>query len=100
VVLEVHDDSALAALRSRIGVALQGGDDTPIDDTHYLPHITLAMFGSADLAAVLRERLPALRDASHIAVTLRQIDFARWWFTGFDEREETELEIVRSYALR
>jgi 2'-5' RNA ligase len=99
LILEVHDDGALGEVRRKLGEALQG-DDAPIDDGHYLPHITLAMFGSADVVSVLRERLPALRETAQVAVTLRRIEYARWWFTGFDEREETELEIVRAYALR
>ena len=34
------------------------------------------------------------------SVTLRRIELARWWFTGVDDAEEPERDVVREYALR
>jgi 2'-5' RNA ligase len=99
LVLEVHEHGELAAMRASLNEAV-GDGDTLIDDAHYLPHVTIATFESPDVKGVLRELLGGLRSALPASVTLRRIDFARWWFTGFDERESTELEVVRSYVLR
>jgi hypothetical protein len=92
----VNDGGALAAIRRAFDGVTRS--DALVDDTHYLPHVTIANFDAPDVAA-MRERLVPLRDAAPVPLTLRRIDFARWWFTGFDDRESTELEIVRSYRL-
>jgi 2'-5' RNA ligase len=98
LILEVHDDGTLAAIRSALA-AVTGAADTLIDDAHYLPHVTIATFETTDAGAALREHLPQQRQRPPVAIPLRRIDLARWWFTGFDDRASTELESVRSYRL-
>jgi hypothetical protein len=98
LILEAHDDGTLAAIRSALA-DITGAADTLIDDVHYLPHVTIAAFDTPAAASALRERLPRLRQRPPVATPLRRIDFARWWFTGFDDRASTELESVRSYRL-
>lgn len=99
IVLEVRDNGALADLRSRLG-ALTSGDAFGFAAAEYLPHITIATFSSPDVAPALRERLPHLRERVAGSVTLRRIELARWWFTGVDDAEEPERDVVREYALR
>jgi 2'-5' RNA ligase len=98
LILEVHDDGTLAAIRSALA-DVTGAADTLIDDAHYLPHVTIATFGTPECASTLRERLPQQRERPQVTMLLRRVDFARWWFTGFDDRASTELESVRSYRL-
>ena len=56
--------------------------DTLIDDGHYLPHVTIAMFDDPAAAAPSAIGCRALRELAAAPVTLRRIDLARWWFTG------------------
>ena len=99
VVLEVRDDGSLADLRSRLG-ALSGPDAFGLGDAVYLPHLTIATFASAGLAGELRNRLPPLRGRAPVASSIRRIEFVRAWFTGIDESEETEIDVVHSYPLK
>ena len=100
LILEVHDDGALASVRSALAEAV-GTDAFGLDDGQYLPHITLAWFEHADPGDALRERLASLRaEMDGIETLVRRIDLARWWFTGIDEAAAPELDVVRSYVMR
>jgi 2'-5' RNA ligase len=99
VVLEVRDDGSLADLRSRLG-ALSGPDAFGFGDEVYLPHVTIATFASASVAGELRERLPPLRGRAAVASGVRRIELVRAWFTGIDDGEETEVDVVHSYLLK
>jgi 2'-5' RNA ligase len=100
LILEVHDDAALASVRAALAEAV-GADAFGLDDGQYLPHITIAWFERTDVAAALRARLPSLRaEAEGVETLVRRIDLARWWFTGIDDAPEPELDVVRSYAMR
>ena len=96
LVLEVHDDGALASLRSRV----EGAASLPGDPSPYLPHITIGAFRDASAAEALRARLGELRRAaSPLPMRVRRVELVRAWFTGLDA-EPPELDVVRSYALR
>lgn len=97
LILEVHGGGQFAELRTRL--AATGDDAFGVEDTQYLPHITVAMFGDASAATRLRERLPALRQHPPVAATIKRIELARWWFTGADT-DLPELDSVRTYPLR
>ncbi|MDP9237886.1 MAG: 2'-5' RNA ligase family protein [Chloroflexota bacterium] len=99
VILEVHDGGALGELRAKLDV-LEREDALGYEATEYLPHITIATFRDASPAAVLRARLPLLRELPPLRATLRRIELARWWFTGVDPDEEPERDVVQSYLLR
>jgi 2'-5' RNA ligase len=100
LILEVHDDDALASVRAALAEAV-GADAFGLDDGQYLPHITIAWFERTDVAAALRARLPSLRaEAEGVETLVRRIDLARWWFTGIDDAPEPELDVVRSYVMR
>jgi len=98
VVLELHDGGALGAVRSQLAGAI--ARDALIDDTHYLPHCTIAVFASSDAGGALRPALGPLRERAPARLKIDRIELARWWFTGFDERESVEAEPVRTYRLR
>jgi 2'-5' RNA ligase len=97
LVLEVHDGGALGAIRDALDAT--GAPDTfayPV----YLPHVTIAVFRSAEAGADLRDRLPPLRARPPVRTTLTRIELARWWFTGDDVSAHPEIDVVRSYRLR
>ena len=102
LILELHDEGALARLREdlrgclpeRLAAYVAAGSPP------FLPHVSIASFASEIVAAPLRERLPALRELPAVGAAVRRIELARWWFTGFDERQEMDVEVVRSYVLR
>lgn len=97
LMLEVHDDGALASLRQRLIEARAGSE--PVEAPPFLPHITIGTFADPAVAGELRERLPALRERPPVTATLRRIELTRWWFTGVDALE-VEPDTVRSYVLR
>ncbi len=99
IVLEVHDNGGLADLRARLAT-IAGVDAFGFSASEYLPHVTIATFGSAEVTTDLRALLPRLRRHPPEAATLRRMELARWWFTGVDDADETEREIVREYPLR
>jgi 2'-5' RNA ligase len=66
----------------------------------YLPHCTIAMFRTADVAAALRERLPPLRPRPPLRATVQRVELARFWFVGEDATDWPERETVRPYVLR
>lgn len=98
LVLEVHDDGRLAAVRDALGPLV--ADAFGLSAPEYLPHVTVAMFGSPEAAEPLRRVLPALRERPPIELLLREVELARWWFTGLDGDALPERDAVRTYALR
>ena len=98
LILEVHDDGALAALRDALAPVV--ADAFGLSDAQYLPHVTVAMFGSPDASGPLRRILPSLRDRPPLTATLRDVELARWWFTGVEEDALPERDPVRTYRLR
>ncbi len=97
VILEVRDGGELAALRGRLAAASE--DAFGIDDTQYIPHVTIAMFADPAAAApALRQRLPALRQRPPVATAIRHIELTRWWFTG-DDTDLPERDPIRTYTL-
>ena len=100
LILEVHDDGALASARLALREAVSA-DAFGLDDAQYLPHITIAWFERADVAEALRQRLPSLRaEIAPVEALVRRVDLARWWFTGIDDAAPPELDVVRSYVMR
>lgn len=99
LILEAHDDGALAGLHARL--AQTGASDAfGFGDAAYLPHVTIASFRNGDAGDALRARLPALRDTAPVLVTLARVELWRAWFTGVDPDTSPEIDVVRSYALR
>jgi 2'-5' RNA ligase len=98
LVLEVHDGGAFGELRRALGPIVD--DAFGLDESQYLPHITIAMFESPSAADVLRQRLLAQRARPPMPLTVKRIELARWWFTGDDPLAHPERDVVRSYALR
>lgn len=99
LVLEVHDGGRLAELYAKLAHAHHGvGAALRVDD--FLPHVTIATFGDAAVAGVLRERLPTMREQSPIAMSASRVELSRIWFTGLDPQTEIEIDTVRSYMLR
>jgi 2'-5' RNA ligase len=100
LILEVHDDGALASARGALAEAV-GADAFGLGDGEYLPHITIGWFERADVADGLQARLPSLRaELESVETLVRRIDLARWWFTGIEEAAAPELDVVRSYVMR
>lgn len=100
LILEVRDDDGtLAALRQAL-ISELGREDPGADVMPFLPHITIAWFESADVAGELRRRLPKLRVWPQVETEIRRLELARWWFTGLEETEPPELDVVREYALK
>jgi 2'-5' RNA ligase len=101
VILEVHDDSALADVRERLdSVGVADAYDGQLDDPPYLPHVTIAQFHSRDAAGPLRERLPEMRKLPPVRSRIREVGLVRSWMTGVDADEPPELESLRTYRLR
>jgi 2'-5' RNA ligase superfamily protein len=98
LILEVHDDGALCIIRDALATLVD--DAFGITAAQYLPHVTIAMFRSPDVAAPLRHRLPVLRQREPWPITIRNIELARWWFTGHDDDALPERDPVRTYPLR
>lgn len=99
LVLEVRHDGVLAAMRDALA-PLVGADAFGLDASQYLAHVSIAFFAHGGCAAVLRDRLPALRDLPPAAVTVRQVDFVRWWLLGDGASAEApERDVIRSYRL-
>lgn len=101
VILEVHDDGAFVDLRERLDAV--GAADAyagQLDDSPYLPHVTVVQFQSRDAAGPLRERLPELRALSPVRIGIRDVALMRSWMTGVDADEPPELEALRTYRLR
>jgi 2'-5' RNA ligase len=95
--LEVHDSGGLGGLRRALGPVVD--DAFGLDESQYLPHITIAMFESPAAADALRERLPALRTRPPTTLAVNRMELARWWFTGDNPLAYPDRDIVRSYAL-
>jgi 2'-5' RNA ligase len=98
LILEVHDNGALAALRDALAPIVE--DAFGLTSAEYLPHVTVAMFRSPAAAAPLRTILPQMRSDDGVAATLREVELTRWWFTGIDEDALPEPDAVRTYRLR
>jgi 2'-5' RNA ligase len=98
LILEVHDSGGLAALRDALAPVV--ADAFGLSDAQYLPHVTIAMLASADAPGPLRRVLPSLRERPTIAATLREVELARWWFTGVEDDDLPERDAVRTYRLR
>jgi 2'-5' RNA ligase len=99
LILEVHDEAGgLTGLRNALAPVV--ADAFGLSDAQYLPHVTIAMFASADASAPLRRVLPSLRERPRLAATLGEVELARWWFTGVDEDALPERDPVRTYRLR
>ncbi len=100
LVLEVHDGGALAAIRRAI-TPIVASDAFGLDESQYLPHVSIAFFAHDGCADALRSRLPALRELTPARVTVSRIDFVRWWLLGDEAAlEAPERDVVRSYPLR
>jgi 2'-5' RNA ligase len=99
LILEVHESEPLASLRSRLGEAAGADDALGVDDGTYLPHITIGTFASARAEERLRACLPGLRTSERASLRVRQVEFARHWFTGL-EAAPPERDVIRSYSLR
>lgn len=100
LILEVRDDDGtLAALRQALAWEL-GREELGTAAMPFLPHITIAWFESAAVTSELRRRLPQLRAQPPVETEIRRLELARWWFTGLEETEPPELDVVREYALK
>ena len=100
LVLEVRDGGALGAVRRAL-TPLVAPDAFGLDETQYLPHVSIAFFAHAGCADELRARLPALRDLAPATVTVTRIDFVRWWLLGEEAAlDAPERDLIRSYVLR
>jgi 2'-5' RNA ligase len=99
LMLEVHDDRALAALRSSLR-RIRSHDAFELSEDQFLPHVSLAFFAHEIQPEQLRERLAKLRGRPAVASTLGQLELVRWWFTGDDPGAHPEREVLRSYMLR
>ncbi|MBI5288079.1 MAG: 2'-5' RNA ligase family protein [Chloroflexi bacterium] len=98
LVLQVEPIEPLRDLLVRLE-AIGEPDAFPYPVENYLPHCTIAMFGSADVAAALRERLPALRSRAAYSARVQRVELARFWFVGDDVTAWPERETVRPYVL-
>jgi len=99
VVLEVRAPALIEARRALATVVQQ--DAFAVDDVHYLPHCTLAMFSEPAAAlAPLRAALPHLRALPPAPFRVEALEFVRWWFTGLDDTEPPDLDVIRRYRLR
>jgi 2'-5' RNA ligase len=96
LVLEVRHDGALDVLRERLSAIVESPDPFPV----FLPHVTVATWSAGVDEPSLRQVAMKLRELEPVGAKIGRVELARWWFTGFDEREEVELEVVRSYRLR
>ncbi len=101
LILEVHDGGALRELRARIAAVVGLSGAFGFDETHYLPHVTIATFTDARTAGdELCRRLAGLRERPPVRATISRIEFVRWWLTGVDAAQPPEAETLRTYALR
>jgi 2'-5' RNA ligase len=99
LVLEVNPVEPMRELLARLA-EISPRDAFPYPAGTYLPHVTIATFLDAGVAADLRKCLPAMRELAPLAATITRIDYARWWFTGHDLTEWPELDTIRTFGLR
>jgi 2'-5' RNA ligase len=99
LVLEVAPVAPLRELLLRLE-AVGAPDAFPYALEQYLPHCTIAVFRSAQVAPTLRDRVPPLRQRPPMSARIQRIELARFWFVGHDPGEWPERETVRPYVLR
>jgi len=98
LVLQVEPIGPMRDLLVRLE-ALGEPDAFPYPVESYLPHCTIAVFRSPEVAGSLRARLPALRSRAPYAAAVQRVELARFWFVGDDSTAWPERETVRPYVL-
>ena len=95
VILEVHDGGAVRALNQQL-LDVEDVARYEFDGAVFLPHVSIAQFGSREGLAELKGRLAALREEGPgPSFPVRRVELVRAWLTD----EVTELETLATYAL-
>jgi len=99
VILEVHDGGAVRALNTRLLDSLPGVLRTPVDGAVFLPHISIARYGSQEGLGELKETLARLR-AEPSAGALFEVGEVQLIVAHLSGAGAPTFEVVETFRLR